>query len=493
MKKRKNTSQEDAVQQTEKYRTVFKIAPEVVALLDLNGNVIDVNGEMYNWLGYNKKDIIGKNIADLPLLDEEGKRKVKGCLPKKFSGNRTPSYEFDFFTKQGKKVMGRVIASLVRCKDRKPRAIVVMASDITKEKQMEKDLRQSEERLRSIINASPDAITITDLNAKIIDCDQATLDLHGFAKKEDVIGLSAFKFISPKDIQKAKANLAKTLSSGFVKNVEYTALDKNGNEFPLELSASLIRDSEGKPKFFMAVSRNISERKKLEQAKTEFVSLASHQLRTPLTAVNWYIETLLEGASFSPESKEKSYIEEIYGSTQQLIRLTDLLLNTSRIELGTFVSNPKKVWLYDVVTLVLGELSAEIKNKKLKIQKIFRESLFLYNDPDIVKIIFQNLLSNAVHYSRKGGKVKILIKKQNSKVVIMVKDNGFGIPQSQQKHIFDKFFRANNIQQKQLNGTGLGLYIVKSMVDKIGGKIWFTSKENKGATFYVALPINKNK
>ena len=234
-----------------------------------------------------------------------------------------------------------------------------------------------------------------------------------------------------------------------------------------------------------------SKLKAVEHTKEEFVSLASHQLRTPLTALRWYSEVLLKDMSgISRETRD--YLIKIYTNTQRMSQLVNSLLNASRVELGTLSRVRKEVDLKLIAASVIDELNPEIQLKGLKFTKTFSiEPLIIFADPQVVRIIIQNLLSNAVKYTPKGGQVSLSIKKQESALLI-VRDTGLGIPGEAQSKIFQKFFRADNIRDIDTNGSGLGLYIVKSAIAEVGGDIRFDSEEGKGTTFYVTLPLSKS-
>jgi signal transduction histidine kinase len=225
-----------------------------------------------------------------------------------------------------------------------------------------------------------------------------------------------------------------------------------------------------------------------ERAKNEFVSLASHQLRTPLATVNWYVEVLLSGEAGETNNRQKLYLEEIYNGNQRMIELVNALIY---VDLGSFVVNAKPSDLKEVCDGVIKEFSPQISRTEIQIEKIYEEHLPLVDtDSSLIWIVLQNLISNAIKYSLKGGKVVIEIKKEKEEVVISVSDNGYGIPEAQQKEIFGRLFRAKNILQKS-EGTGLGLYLVKAIANQINGKVWFKSTENKGTTFYFAIPLKR--
>jgi len=235
---------------------------------------------------------------------------------------------------------------------------------------------------------------------------------------------------------------------------------------------------------------SLARSRELEQAKTEFVGLASHQLRTPLTAVAWYAEMLL-GKDFGTfNKKQEDYLREIYAGNQRMIDLVDDLLNTSRIDMGTLKVKLEPVNLTGMMEDTLKEFLPQTSQKRLHVERKYSRSLpAVKADPELSKIVFQNLISNAVKYNSPGGKISVEIKKRDSDILVRVADSGWGIPAGQQRKIFTKLFRADNVRKKDTEGTGLGLYVVRAIVKKSGGKIWFESKEGKGTVFYISLKV----
>jgi len=232
------------------------------------------------------------------------------------------------------------------------------------------------------------------------------------------------------------------------------------------------------------------ELKTLDLAKDEFVSIASHQLRTPLTALKGYSGMLLDGDAGPINEKQREYLVEIKNANNRMINLISALLNVSRVDLDVFIVDPEKVDLKNVAESVLSDLDVLIKNKGLRLDKNFGEDLPLVSvDLNIIRMVFQNLLSNAVKYTPSGGNMTLNIKKDKNNIIISVVDSGIGIPKIAQSKIFTKMFRADNARVKDPDGTGLGLYIIKATIEKTGGKLWFDSEENKGSTFYVSIPL----
>lgn len=240
--------------------------------------------------------------------------------------------------------------------------------------------------------------------------------------------------------------------------------------------------------------KNVAHIKAIDKAKTEFVSLASHQLRTPLTSISWYTEMLVKGDAGKLNEKQKKCLDEIYAGNQRMVHLVNDLLNTSRIDMGSLVLAPKPTDLVEIVESILEEIGSLIRNKKMKISENYEEKLpQITIDPEMIRIVFQNLISNSLKYTPHGGSISIEIKRQNSHIQVTISDNGYGIPKNQKNKIFTKMFRADNIISKGTSGTGLGLYITRAIVKESGGKIWFESEESKGSVFHFTLPINPKK
>ena len=272
-----------------------------------------------------------------------------------------------------------------------------------------------------------------------------------------------------------------------------------GQTFPVAIVAeTLLKDTDiiGSVILF----RDISEEKEVDQAKDEFVSLASHQLRTPLSTINWYTEMILEGDAGHISKKQKSFLHEINTANKRMTTLVSSLLNVSRIELGTFAIDPKPTDVIVLIREVLGMLKPEMDKHEIKLQEQYGEIPIMDVDPQLMQIVFQNLISNAIKYSPKGSVVGIEIsckkqlkngaKRAQKQLVIRIRDTGYGIPKNQQSKIFTKLFRADNIKSKITDGNGLGLYIVKSIISHSGGTISFESEENKGTSFCITLPVS---
>ncbi|TSC60438.1 MAG: Uncharacterized protein LiPW15_316 [Parcubacteria group bacterium LiPW_15] len=343
---------------------------------------------------------------------------------------------------------------------------------------------------RAVDNAS-DHIIITDPDAKIIYVNRGAERTTGYSAKE-MIGKTPALWGGqmPKEFYTNMWRVIKTEKKSFTGKV--TNRRKSGETYLSEFSISPILSEDGNIIFFVGVERDITKAEEIDRSKSEFVSLASHQLRTPLSAINWYAEMLLGGDAGALNDKQKDYASEIYASSRRMAELVGALLNVSRIELGTFAIEPKPTDIRDIANSVIKELEPKILTKNQVVVSNYSEDVpkLINIDPNLTRMILQNLISNSVKYTPDGGKISIFISKTERDVVVKVLDNGYGIPLNQQERVFEKFFRADNIIPVETDGTGLGLYIVKEIVEKSGGAVSFESEENVGTTFSVTIPIS---
>lgn len=223
--------------------------------------------------------------------------------------------------------------------------------------------------------------------------------------------------------------------------------------------------------------------------KSEFVSIVSHQLRSPLSNLRWTIELLMSGRLGTIEEPQLEYFRILKENSARMGELVKDLLIVSRIEQGRLPSQKIEVSLVDSVKNLISNLKPFAKASNVEIQLDIEENLpKIFIDPSQLKLIIENLIDNAIRYVKDKGTVEISLKRRESNVYFEVKDSGVGIPGRDRKYIFQKFFRARNILKYRTQGTGLGLYIAKSMIDQAGGKMGFKSKEGKGTTFWFTLP-----
>lgn len=378
-------------------------------------------------------------------------------------------------------------------------------------------IEHTKSEYEAMLKSIGDGLVVVDKEGKITYSNEAFEEMLGW-KLHEIIGKKIDKVIRGEDVDGIKIELKDRIMTQVLSGRDFVVdqanpvyyVRKNKTRFPISSVVSpVLLDS--KIVGAVAVFRDITKEREIDKAKTEFVSLASHQLRTPLSAVRWYSEMLLAGDAGEVMPEQKKYIEEIYSGNQRMIGLVNALLDVSRIEMGTFIMESESVDVVKLTQGVIEDNKLHIAEKRISFSSLFQKKILnIQSDPKVLHIVIQNILSNAIKYSPEGGKVELSIfleefdknnvksgaKDKNVKtekaIIIKILDSGYGIPKEQQSKIFTKLFRANNVMRKDTQGTGLGLYIAKSIVDQSGGNIWFESNENKGTVFFVRLPIRNN-
>lgn len=234
------------------------------------------------------------------------------------------------------------------------------------------------------------------------------------------------------------------------------------------------------------------ELEETEKLSKEFITLTSHQLFTPLSIIRGFVSLLKSEDLGKLNQKQKNAANQIYDNTLKMVHLVSELLTVSRIERGKLPFHLKKTDLIPLVKDVVSSLQpqAKAKNLELKLEKLEIKNLFVNIDSEKIRNALLNLLDNAIKYTKKGY-VKVEVKKQKGEALVTISDTGVGIPKEYQDRIFQPFFRGKNILELDKKGTGLGLHIAKSFIEKHGGKIWAESREGKGSTFSFSLPMIK--
>lgn len=229
----------------------------------------------------------------------------------------------------------------------------------------------------------------------------------------------------------------------------------------------------------------------LNNQQSDFVSMATHQIKTPLAGIKWTLNMLLSGEVGHLTDEQKKWLQTSFDSNERVLGLIDEMLDSIRIDEDKLLLEKKEEDLVVIFKETLEYLSPLIKEKgiDLKLNLVphnvpFRISI----DKNKIQIAFQNLVENAIRYAREGGHISVDVIKETGDIKVSIKDDGIGIPEIEKKNIFSRFFRATNAFRKLEKGSGLGLFISKGIIEKHGGKIWFESNENKGTTFYFIIP-----
>jgi len=244
----------------------------------------------------------------------------------------------------------------------------------------------------------------------------------------------------------------------------------------------------------LVILHDISRDKLTQKMKTDFVTVAAHQLRTPTSAIKWSLQVLLEEDLGKLNKEQKKVLEKTYETNEKVIHLVNDLLNVAEIEEGKYLSKMVLFNIEELVQEIIKDLKEQITEKKISLilEKPEEQLPQIMLDVEKMKIAIKNILDNAIKYTLSKGKVLVSLKRESEKnIIIQIQDTGVGIPFEEQDKIFTKFFRGSNIKKIDTEGTGLGLYIAKNIIEAHKGSIWFESEEGRGTTFYITLPIKE--
>lgn len=346
--------------------------------------------------------------------------------------------------------------------------------------------------IHSLIDSIGEGLVIVNEYGNITDVNQAATDILGYGKNELLEKWlpKTLPNVTEKGVEVSPVSSPVTLALETGKPVTKKTFykSKNGVVIPIFLTVAPFLVQE-KPTGAVIVFRDMTHEREIEQAKDEFVSLASHQLRTPLTAIRLFTELLTQKDTGPLNSKQIDYIDKISSSTIRMIKLVGDILNVSRIEMGRIKVEPQPADLVKLIGEKLEEVQPLAAAKAIKLEFIKPARLELAVDTVLMDQIVHNLLTNAIRYTqRQGGQVTVTLAANKKEVSISVADNGIGIPAAVQDKIFTRFFRADNAILAEGEGTGLGLYLLKLIAEVAGCKIWFESKQDQGTTFYVTIP-----
>jgi PAS domain S-box-containing protein len=366
-------------------------------------------------------------------------------------------------------------------------SFVSVFQNITDRKRAEKDL----EKFKLALDNISDNVIITDPEGIVVYANNAVEKVTGYTPAEAIGKKSGelWKSPMPTAFYQTMWDTIKRQKNVFIGELQNKR--KNGEIYTAMISISPILDKNDAVEFFVSIERDITEQKRVDRAKSEFMTLASHQLRTPPSIISWYTETLQSGDLGTVNEKQGKYLAEISRANQRMIEIINSLLNISRIEMGTFAISSKEVDIREMVEETIKELTSRF-GRTAEIVKNYDNALHpIFTDPNIIEIVIENLLSNSFKYSPPADtKIVITVKEEDGALFLSVKDNGIGILSEDQDKVFQRLFRADNAVAADPDGIGLGLYMTqKLVVGGLHGKIWFESEAKKGTTFFVSIPV----
>jgi PAS domain S-box-containing protein len=346
----------------------------------------------------------------------------------------------------------------------------------------------STEMYMQLYKNSPVPYILVTFDGAVESVNTAAVRLFG-VRQEHIKGFNVFEKIQTPDASHLDFLLEK-FRNGIAISDEMVSIDRKDKREAWALLSLFGFTNENGRKIGLLTLVDITKQKKAEDAKSEFVSLASHQLRTPIAGMKWSVELLQMDNPESLTDRQHKYIDRLLESIKRMAILIDDFLRVSRFELGTFQPEFALVDLNQLSLDIVEEQSVRANAKHINVKTFFDANLpSIKTDPNLIRMIITNLYTNAVKYTREEGTVHFGFGRKDGDLIITIQDNGMGIPPGDQDSIFSKLFRAANAVRNEPDGTGLGLYIVKEAVHVLRGSVSFTSTENIGTTFEVILPL----
>lgn len=358
-----------------------------------------------------------------------------------------------------------------------------------------------------IINSIEDGVVVTDNKGIVRLCNPAAAKLAGW-ELEDTFGIdyrSILHFTNAANapIDPAQEPIGMALSSGTsMRDNNIILVSKSNAKQFISISVSPIHNKDKQLNGVVAIFRDISKEKTEEQRRAEFISTASHEMRTPVAAIEGYLALALNNKVSTIDDKARSFIEKAHASTQHLGKLFQDLLTSAKAEDGRLVSHPQVIEMGDYLEKLVDTLRFSAEKKGLLMDfaigasdneanamngKVIKPLYYVHADPDRMREVITNLFDNAVKYTE-SGKISIGLTGNTEVVQFFIRDTGPGIPEADIGHLFQKFYRVDNTATRTIGGTGLGLFISRKIIELYKGRIWAESQLGKGSTFYINLP-----
>ena len=474
---------EEALRESEKkFRVLFEDSLDAVLISNIEGRIIDFNQSLSTLVGYSREELLNLNAKKLYMNSVARERFQKEIV----STGSVRDYTVKWVRKDGMYLDVLMTLTIRTDIDGNIVGYQGIVRDVTERKKLEEALQQSEKKYRDLAELLPQTVFEIDIKGRFIYTNRYGLESTGYTQEDFAKGVNAIELFVPEQREIVIGNIKKVLSGEQFDDHEYTILRKDGNTYPaLIYTNAIIRD--GQPVGIRGIVVDITERKKVEQMKTDFVSFISHQLRTPVAGLMGYIDNMLEGITGELNDRQVEYLSEMRDVCTRNNRLIADLLNISRLERGVLSVNLQPVKLINVVEIAAKEYVKDIKQKGLALNiKEIDQGLSVLADSDKLAEVLKNVIHNALKFTREGS-INIDIISDGSHGIIKVSDTGLGLPEEVMKDLF-KREKVLSGAVSAGGGAGLGLYIANGFMKLQGGDIMVESVMGKGSTFIISLP-----
>jgi PAS domain S-box-containing protein len=485
----------------DKYRTLLEKSSDPFFSFTPEGQYTYVNTAFAAGVGKSIDDIIGKKIWDVFPKEEADKRFAP--LSEVFRTGIEKAIEVRVPRNDGDRYY---ITTIIPVKDSLGITISVICSskDISERKKAEQALKESEESYKKIIENLTDMYYRADVDGKIILLSPSVLDIFGLSSMEEVYGRTIDSLY--KNPEERDEFVALLKSTGKVRNFRATLIKNDGTEVFVETTANILLDNQGKYAGVEGISRDITERIKVEQTlkenelrlkelnatKDKLFSIMAHDLRSPFNGILGFSDLLNKNIRNIPLEDAENYLLQINITAKHTLNLLENLLQWAKTQTGQIIYKPESLRIQPIIkkNVAVFDSSAKIKNITLKVSKI--DDISVYADSNMLNAILRNLISNAIKFTNTGGEIDLKVSSNQDIVEISVKDNGVGMSDNFKNSLFDMNSNTSMRGTNDEKGTGLGLVLCKDFVEKHGGRIWVESKPDLGSEFKFTLKLSNS-
>jgi PAS domain S-box-containing protein len=466
--------------------------PEALLLIDQHNIILQIDRQMLIMFGWQTDaEIVGKTF--LNIIEEKDKQYIEEALKKILEEGHISDLQCNAIRKDGNYLRVSISGSLITGSDNERKEMMLVVHDITPHLSELEQVREAQRQLSEAQQIAHLGSWVWDMVTDKFKWSDEMYHLFSLSPQSEVNNDSLMAYVTEEDREKVKNFISKSLEEGS-SVLDFRVINPESKAIRwFHARGKTFYDTNHKALRMVGTVHDITREKEIDQVKTQFLSLASHQMRGPLTTINWNAEMLLQQQSDGLTDSQRKYIQELYNASKRTVQLTNDLLTVSELELGRMPFKPEKLSLPKIAKRVIEDYDHTLAEKKINFKEIYSGDLpEIETDLFLLKTIFHELISNAVSYTPSEGIITMNISIDSTRtntILLSIADTGYGIPKEEQEKVFSKMFRATNAKEKVMGGTGLGLYIVKLILQLFGGEVWFTSEENKGTTFFVSLPF----
>ena len=474
---------------------IFKTSADGIIVTDNEGTIIMINEAIEKMLGYSGDELIGKGIGEFGLKDKKYIEEGEKIMAKLMEGGAITGVERVWTRKDGNLVNIEVNSSLLKDEEGNITGAVGSIRDITKRKNVEREIKEARDFLENVISTSVDGIIITDPKGVIIRVNEAVENMTGYTQEE-----LKKMHISQLGYHRLSKDMDRLFKEGMLKAFEEMWKRKDGELLSLELNAALLKNREGEMMGGVVGVRDISERKKIQEIemKDTFISNISHEFRTPLTLSIGPLEGLLRGEYGDIGKGAKDQIGLALRNNRRQLKLVNQLLEFTRLGSKTEDVSYYRKDINQFLSAIADSFAFLAKKKDIKLNFIPAKGIEpVYIDPEKMERVLLNIIGNAFKFTPRGGNIIIDVKNgkeemEGNLIKISVRDTGIGIRKEDLPHVFERFQQADGSSSRRHEGTGIGLSLAKELIELQEGKIEVESEYGRGSTFTIYLPMGKD-